>query len=369
VQVTVLDDATVTTDPIVFHPDEGGQPADAGTIGEAAVTAVEVVDGKILHRLDRALASGRHVARVDRQRRRHTAGHHTAQHIVSGIAEKQFGLKTTGVHIGMERCTVDFDRKIEWETVTALEREAMEVVALDLPVETVFDETDVRTREDFAPTTDDVVRVVKIGDCDKSACCGAHVRTTGEIGMIRLCDIESKKDGTRVYFLAGLRALEYSQAETNTLRALRKLASCSTAELPVLFEKNMIQAKDLAREVSRLWSQMLPDLVTSATVAEVASSRVGVQVAEIPASLVTKLAGMVAEATGGVGIGVSDRRIAISSRSLDAGHVLQEIQKVAGGKGGGSPKAANGSLDRAVTTEELVAILKTYRPDLSGSGS
>jgi alanyl-tRNA synthetase len=369
VDVAVVGKDAVTTDPILFHPDEGGQPADLGTIGEAAVLGVEVVAGRIVHRLDRALEGGRYVARVDWQRRRHTAGHHTVQHIISGIAERRFGLKTTGVHIGLERCTVDFDQKVEWETITVLEREAMEVVALDIPVETVFNEADVRTRADLAPIAAEVVRVVKIGDCDKSACCGAHVRATGAIGMIRLCDVESKKDGTRVYFLAGRKGLEYSQLETSTLRELRKLASCSTVELPALFKKSMEQAKGLAKEVSRLWSQMLPDLAASAEVLEIASSRVGVQVVQIPANLVMKLAGMIAEANEGVGIAVGETRIAISSRTLDAGDLLKKIQRSAGGKGGGSPKAANGNVGRAVTAEELVAILKTHQEDLPGSGS
>jgi alanyl-tRNA synthetase len=187
--------------------------------------------------------------------------------------------------------------------------------------------------------------------------------------MIRLCDIESKKDGTRVTFLAGLKALEYSQFETGVLRDLRKVASCSTVELPALFAKSLEQAKGLAKEVGRLWSGMLPDLAGSAEVVEVAGSRVGIAVGPIPASLVAKLAGMVAEATEGVGVAVGETRIAISSRTLDAGGLLRQIQGVAGGKGGGSAKSANGNLGRTVTIEELVAILKAQQEDLSGSGS
>ncbi|UCD50389.1 MAG: hypothetical protein JSW27_23045 [Phycisphaerales bacterium] len=358
VDVAVVDDRAVTIDPILFHPDEGGQPADLGTIGDANVLNVELVDGRIVHRLDKSLAAGTYTARVDRQRREHTAGHHTAQHILSGLAEKQFGLKTTSVHIGLQRCTVDFDRKIEWDTVAALERAAMEVVTRNLPVETVFDETDVRSRDDLRAVTSDVIRVVKIADCDKSACCGAHVGTTGQIGVIRLCDVESKKQGTRITFLAGAKALEYSQAETSVLRELRKVANCSTPELPTIFEKALSQTKELAKEVDQLWSQRLPDLAASAEVVEVESSKVGVQIADIPETLVAKLAALIAQATAGAGIAISGVRIAINSETLDAGALLRRIQTVAGGKGGGSPKAANGRLDRGITAGELAAILK-----------
>ncbi len=360
VDVAIIDDHAVTIDPILFHPDEGGQPADLGAIGAANVLGVDLVDGQIVHRLDKPLAAGKHVARVDRQRRQHTAGHHTAQHIISGLAEKQFGLKTTSVHIGLERSTVDFDRKIEWDTVAALERAALEVVLRDLPVETAFNETGVRSREDLKAVESDVIRVVKIDDCDKSACCGAHVGTTGQIGTVRLCDIESKKQGTRVFFLAGAKALEYAQAETSVLRELRKVASCSTPELPTLFEKTLSQAKELAKEVDQLWSQMLPDLASSAEVVDVESSKVGIQIAGIPESLVARLAGMIAKATAGVGIAVSGTRIGISSATLGAGDLLKRIQATVGGKGGGSPKSANGSLDRAITTRELTTILKGH---------
>lgn len=358
VVVTALENGRVTTDPILFHPDEGGQPPDSGTVGEANVLGVEVIDGRIVCRLDRPLSDGRYVARVDRLRREHTAGHHTAQHIITGIAQQRFGLRTTGVHIGLERCTVDFDRKVEWETVTALEREVMEVVTLDVPVETLFDQADVRVRDELKPIEADVIRVVKIGAWDQSACCGAHVRTTGRIGVVRLCDIESKKDGTRLFFLAGRKALEYSQQETNVLRELRKAASCSTPELLATFEKAQAQARDLTKEVARLWTQMLPGLAVSAQVLEMQSSKVGVQVAEVPPQLVAKLAGLIAEATEGVGIAVSGARIAISSRALDAAALLRAIQSAAGGKGGGSPGAANGNLGRAVTAEEILTILQ-----------
>ena len=359
VVVTVLEGNCAVTDPILFHPDEGGQPPDTGTIGEASVLGVEVVDGQVVHRLDRPLRDGRYMARVDRLRREHTAGHHTAQHIISGIAQERFGLRTTGVHIGLERCTVDFDRKVEWETVMALEREVMEVLMLDVPVETLFDQADVRVRDELKPIEADVIRVVKIGAWDQSACCGAHVRTTGRIGMVRLCDIESKKDGTRLFFLAGRKALEYAQQETNVLHELRKAASCSTPELPAIFEKAQTQAKDLAKEVARLWMQMLPSLAASAQVLEVQSSRVGVQVAEVPAQLVAKLAGLIAESTEGVGIAVSGTRLAISSRTLDAAALLRTIQNATGGKGGGSADSANGSLGRTVTADEILTVLKS----------
>ena len=222
VNVVNVEPGKVRIDPILFHPDEGGQPADKGTIGDAAIRDVQVVGGEVIHTLDRPLPDGRHIARVDKEHRLHTATQHTAQHILSGIAARQFGLETVGVHIGLEGCTVDFHEKLGWDVAADLERRAMDIVMQDAPVETSFGDPDVQARSRLGPIESDVIRVVSIGDCDVSACCGAHVRTTGRIGVIRIFDLESKKAGTRVSFLAGKKALEHSQAETSVLRRIAR---------------------------------------------------------------------------------------------------------------------------------------------------
>ncbi len=110
--------------------------------------------------------------------------------------------------------------------------------------------------------------------------------------------------------------------------------------------------------MERIWSLRLGDLVKSTEAIAVGSSPVGIYVGELPRELAAVLAGMIAEATAGTGVVVSDMNIAISSRTLDAGGLLKKIQSIVGGKGGGSPKSANGRLNRPVTRDELVNILQ-----------
>jgi alanyl-tRNA synthetase len=161
----------------------------------------------------------------------------------------------------------------------------------------------------------------------------------------------------RIFFLAGTKALEYSQIETSFLRELRKIAGCSSSELHTIFEKALENSKESAKEINRLWSRMLPNIAKSATLTEVESAKFGIQVTDIPKQLITKLAGMMAEIYNGVGIVVSDTNIAISSKNINANDLLIKIQDAIGGKGGGSAKAANGKLSRTVTTDELISIL------------
>ncbi|HSW01539.1 MAG TPA: hypothetical protein VLI39_15315 [Sedimentisphaerales bacterium] len=357
VKVTHLEPGRVAIDPILFHPDEGGQPADKGTIGDAVVCDVQVAGVRILHVLDRALPDGRHLARIDRDHRLHTATHHTAQHILSGIAWQQFGLQTVGVHIGLEVCTVDFHEKIAWDLAERLERLALKVVMADLQVETSFDAQAQQARNRLGPVDSEIIRIVKIGDCDASACCGAHVRSTGVIGAIRVFDLENRKAGTRVSFLAGRKALERFQVETATLRELRALAGCATTDLPANLQKTMERSKEMAREVNRLWSLRLAELAASAPRVAVGPGIVWVYVDEIPCNLATTLAGLIAEATNGAGIVVSERQIAVGGKTLSASDLLRKIQSIAGGKGGGSPRAANGRLDKSLAAKEVMDIL------------
>ena len=360
VEVKAIADRKVTIEPAIFHPNEGGQPADTGTIGQVNVQNVEIIDGQIVLTLDKTISNGKYIASVNKQHRFYTASQHTAQHIISGIAQKQFGLETTGVHIGLERCTVDFDKKTDWHTLQKIEQQAMEVVTLNIPVETVFNDKDVRIRSKTKEIESETIRVVKIGDYDKSACCGAHISSTGQIGIIRIFDTESKKKGVRIFFLAGIKALEYSQIETSILRELRKIAGCSSSELNSIFVKALENSKESAKEIQRLWSQILPDIAKSAKVIEIESTKIGIQVTDIPRQLITKLTGMMAENFNGAGIAVSDTNIAISSNKINANNLFKKIQDTIGGKGGGSPKAANGKLDRTVTIDELISILKDF---------
>ncbi len=357
VEVTVLGLNKVAIEPVLFHPDEGGQPADKGFIGEAVVCDVQLVQGRVEHTLDRPLQAGRYLARIDRQRRLCTAGQHTAQHILSGIAAARFGLATVGVHIGPDGSTIDFDKKLEWDTALELERLTMEAVMRDVPVETTFDDTAAQARSRLGPIDADVIRLVRIGDYDVSACCGAHVGSTGRIAVVRIFDLETRKGGTRMSFAAGTNALKQSQSETAILRELRKATGCATADLPAIVQKTLERSKELTKEIDRLWSSRLADLAKSAQVAGVGSSKVGIYVGDLPKELVTTLAGMIAEAVEGAAVVIGGSQIAVSSRTLDAGGLLKVIQSHAGGKGGGSPKSASGRLDTPLTVDALLEIL------------
>jgi alanyl-tRNA synthetase len=329
-------------------------------VGGATVLSVDVVDGQIILSLDKSLDTGRHLACVDRAHRMHTASQHSAQHILSGLAETRYDLKTVGVHIGLERSTVDLDTKIDWSCAQRLERDAMEVVMENLAIETLFDDTDVRSRFDLKDITSDLIRVVKIGPYDASACCGAHVQRTGNIGIIRVVDLETKKQGTRLSFIAGPRALAFSQTETSVLRSLRQCAKCATQDLPDNLQKTLDRSTKLSKQVDGLYDSMLPTLVDTAVVIETESSSIGIQVNTLPHKLTGKLAALIAARVNGSSVVVSGNNVFINSRTMMAKTLLQRLHDAIGGRGGGSPQAASGMLAEVLTSEQIVSILKAH---------
>ncbi|MCK5743576.1 MAG: alanyl-tRNA editing protein, partial [Caldisericia bacterium] len=230
VDVVSVGEKKVTINPDVFHPDEGGQPADTGMIGSAVVQSINLEDGQIVITLDLDLKDGKYKATIDRTQRLFTSRFHTAQHIISGIAESDFGLKTVGVHIG-EISTIDFDNELNWDNTVKLETLSNKIVMENIPVETSFGTGATRFNETIEKLDSDDIRIVTIGEIDSSACCGAHAPKTGNIGLIKIISLEKKRDGSRISFVAGSQAMIYSQNESHVLRGLRKNTSCSNDEL------------------------------------------------------------------------------------------------------------------------------------------
>ena len=77
-----------------FFPEGGGQAADPGTLGGVSVNDVQIVDGDIWHYVSTPLAVGVEVEGVlDWDTRFSRMRHHTAEHIVCGIAHRWHGLE------------------------------------------------------------------------------------------------------------------------------------------------------------------------------------------------------------------------------------------------------------------------------------
>lgn len=202
----------ITLDRTAFYPEGGGQACDLGTLADARVLHVKEQDEKVVHVCDRPLTVGQQIAgKIDWDRRFALMQQHTGEHIVSGIIHRMFGWHNVGFHMGSEIVTIDFDGPIPQEALQQIEEEANRKVwentevLCGYPAEEELPNIPYRTKKQLPWP----VRIVEIPGADLCACCGVHVKRTGEVGLIKLLSCIKFHQGVRIEMTCGTRALAF----------------------------------------------------------------------------------------------------------------------------------------------------------------
>ena len=223
-------------DQTAFFPEEGGQTADKGTIDGQEVLDVQIKNDVIYHLInpDREFVPGQTITgHVDWEQRFDFMQQHSGEHIISGLLHKHYGFTNVGFHLGNTEVTMDFDQPISQEMLREIEREANDIVWKNLPIQTTFpskeDLEKMEYRSKIEITGD--VRIVEIPGVDICACCAPHVDYTGEIGMIKITNVQSHRGGVRVNILCGGRALADYTAKQTTTSTLCSLLSSKPEKL------------------------------------------------------------------------------------------------------------------------------------------
>ncbi len=204
-----------------FFPEEGGQTADTGMIGEAKVVDVYEKDGIIYHITDRQLRFGETFCRLDFDLRFEKMQLHSAEHILCGIIHRLYGLDNVGFHLGADSVIFDISAPLTRADLDRVEELANEAVFSNIEIETYFPKREELSSIEYRSKLDmiDNVRIVKIGEVDSCACCAPHVRYTGEIGIVKILDFEKHRGGLRIIMTAGRRALlDYRKKYENILK-------------------------------------------------------------------------------------------------------------------------------------------------------
>lgn len=243
------DRAAVILDRTIFYPEGGGQSADRGTLDGRALLDVREEGEEILHilaALDGAALSPGPVSLVlDAPRRRDFTVSHTAQHLLSGTILRICGKPTVSMRLGEETCTIDVDSpEFSGETLLAAEDAAAAAIEEDHPVIIhLCPPEDLKSfpLRKVPPSGEEVIRVVEIRGNDFSPCCGTHLKSTGQIGMLRIIGAEKYKGMTRITFIAGRRVLRDSrllrQNGETVSRALKVPVPETGAAVLALLEK------------------------------------------------------------------------------------------------------------------------------------
>jgi alanyl-tRNA synthetase len=195
------------------------------------------------------------------------------------------------------------------------------------------------------------IRIVEIAAFDYSACGGTHVRTTAELGPVKLVRQERRRGQTRVTFLCGQRAVADYVRKHRLLSQTAALFSTDAGQVPDMAARSQEQLKDLQRRVDELTAQQLRytarDLLDAA--AQVGAWRVVVQTLDLPVDALKTLANLLQETDHTVallGTQAGGKATAVFARSGDVGphmgNLLRGALSALGGGGGGRPEFAQG---------------------------
>ncbi|HJA91675.1 MAG TPA: alanyl-tRNA editing protein [Candidatus Eisenbergiella merdipullorum] len=238
----------IILDKTAFYPEGGGQPADQGTLGDAEVLDVKEGGDEVIHLCDRPLEPGSTVhGKLDWDRRFGFMQQHSGEHIFSGIVHRTFGYDNIGFHMGKDFVTVDFSGMLSEDDIARVERESNEAVFSDrkilaeYPSSEELEKLDYRSKKEL----EGQVRIVTIPGSDVCACCGTHVKRTGEIGPIKAVASEHYKSGIRINLQIGWKALEdYDRKHKNT-REISALLSVPPEETAEAVKKLQEQLQEL----------------------------------------------------------------------------------------------------------------------------
>ena len=261
-------------DRTAFYPTSGGQPFDTGRLSalarEGAVLMVPVEqveedeDGTVWHFVREPLAAGTHVeGQVDWERRFDHMQQHSGQHLLSAIFWQQLQTPTISFHLGESTSTIDLaGGPITHHSLERVERIANEIIGEDRPVtsgyvprveaEAMLAAGQLRKLPDRQGT----IRLIDIADCDKNACGGTHVRSTGQIGGLMIRTVEKVSRGVRIEFVCGLRAVRSASADFAILRETSALLSIGATELAPTVGRLLTEGKSNARERQKLREEL-----------------------------------------------------------------------------------------------------------------
>ncbi len=247
----------VVLDKTAFYPEGGGQPADNGILSGAIVSDVRIKNKLIYHVVDRPLEVGSIVkGDINFDRRFDMMQQHSGEHIVSGIINSKYGYNNVGFHLNNTYMTADIDGELTEEQVKEIEILANKAVYENIEIDnTIYPNEEVKDKVYRSKIElNEDVRLVKVGSYDTCACCGTHVKQTGEIGIIKFVDSVKHRGGTRLTLLCGNRAVQdYSNKQDIINKAMGALSASP--------DKINYQIERLQKEVSdnKLKQKMLID--------------------------------------------------------------------------------------------------------------
>ena len=344
-------------DRTAFFPEGGGQCADTGVLHienkEIQVFDVQERNGEIIHFIDKEILPGQTViGELDFQERFSKMQQHTGEHIISGIEHRRFGYENVGFHLGKEEVTMDYDGPLTPEELRSIEYEANQVVAENREIRAYFPGTEELEKIPYRSKKElqGKIRIVEIQDCDICACCAPHVKTTGNVGLIKITNAIRYKGGMRLWITCGMRALEdYNQKEASVVQ-ISNMLSAKQQEVTDAVKRLTEEIQQLKEKAAKMQERLVMGYLESEKVVlkENPNANLLLFEKELDAMAMRNFVNAGMELTKGVcGAFVGDEKQGfryVLGSSGDIREIGKKLNAAFQGKGGGKPPMIQGSL-------------------------
>lgn len=268
----------VALDRTAFYPEGGGQPWDTGLLiatapsGTTLEIPVERVhedeSGEVWHYVRKPLTSDTEITgRIDFDRRTDHEQQHSGQHLLSAVFLREFKARTVSFHLGADSSTIDLALpegidKLSEDDLRMVEESANRIIYENRPLITHWVERPLAeamlARGDLRklPPLEGPFRIVQMQGIEFNACGGTHVQTTGAIGSILLRRIEKVRQGWRVEFVCGLRAIRSARRDYTLLDTVARTLTVSRTDVPERVTKILEEKKAQAKEIKKLTAEL-----------------------------------------------------------------------------------------------------------------
>ena len=374
-------------DQTAFFPEEGGQVADKGTIsfvspsvlttnkdGAAAVPEIEPIstcltlldahikNDIIYHYVEQKIPVGTVIKGcVDWTQRFDFMQQHSGEHIISGLVNKYYGYDNVGFHLGLQEVTLDFNGVLSLEQLREIEQKANEAVWKNLPANVAYPSSQELSALEYRSKLDltENVRIVTIPDYDVCACCAPHVDTTGQIGIIKITNVQSHRGGVRVNILCGNRALQDYTVKQNNAFAVS--ASLSVKQDLISDGVERLKEENFKQKevINRLQAAILKNLAENLPAPSESSHAIlfvepmdDIAIRNLINELVSKYSGYVGIFWGNDTDGY---RYIVGSSNLDCRELATALREKFGAKGGGKAPMIQGNIMAA--KEQIEAVI------------
>ena len=341
----------VILDATAFYPEGGGQAADTGFLNGIRVKDTREQGETVVHFCEAPLEAGSIVEGIiDWEPRFRRMQQHSGEHIVSGIINRRYGYHNVGFHMGSDIITIDFDGVIPAEDLASIEAEANGAVWSNLAVKCWYPSEEelpnvfYRTKRALPWP----VRIVQVPGFDSCACCGTHVCSTGEIGLIKLFSVIGFRGGTRMEMACGSSALKLLNNAYEQNRQVSQAFSAKIEETGAAARRmNEVEAGLKYRIVGlekRIFTGIAHSYAGKGDVLHFEEDLDNTAVRDLADAIAEECGGTAAVFSGSDEAGFA---FCLVTRNGDLRQLGKEMTKALNGRGGGKPVFQQGRVQSA----------------------